>query len=63
MRTQLLIDSLGGWDMADVNSVDSLLDGWYPGWKPEHLDQNWLRAKSGPFTKEDEETFWFVDFH
>lgn len=49
--------------MADVVSVDSLLDGWYPGWKPEHLDQNWLRAKSGPFTKEDEETFWFVDFH
>ena len=31
------------------------LDGWYPGWKPEHLDNHWLRMKSGPFTKEDEE--------
>jgi phosphoenolpyruvate synthase/pyruvate phosphate dikinase len=49
--------------MADVVSVDSLLDGWYPGWKPENLDNHWLRMKSRPFTKEDEEKFWFVDFH
>ena len=49
--------------MADVVSVDSLLDGWYPGWKPEHLDNHWLRMKSKPFSKEDEDKFWFVDFH
>ena len=49
--------------MGDVVSVDSLLDGWYPGWKPEHLDNPWLRMKSVPFTKADEERFWFVDFH
>ena len=49
--------------MADVVSVDSLLDGWYPGWKPENLDNHWLRMKSKPFSKEDEEKFWFVDFH
>jgi pyruvate,water dikinase len=49
--------------MADVVSVDSLLDGWYPGWKPVNLDNHWLRMKSKPFSKEDEEKFWFVDFH
>ncbi len=49
--------------MSEVVSVDSLLDGWYPGWKPENLDNHWLRMKSRPFTKEDEESFWFVDFH
>ncbi len=49
--------------MAEVVSVDPLLDGWYPGWKPEHLDNHWLRMKSRPFTKEDEDRFWFVDFH
>ena len=49
--------------MAEVVSVDSLLDGWYPGWKPENLDNHWLRMKSRPFSKEDEESFWFVDFH
>jgi phosphoenolpyruvate synthase/pyruvate phosphate dikinase len=49
--------------MAEVVSVDSLLDGWYPGWKPEHLDNNWLRMRPRPFTKEDEDSFWFADFH
>ena len=49
--------------MPEVVSVDQFLDGWYPGWKPEHIDSPWLRAKSGPFRKEDESTFWFVDFH
>jgi len=49
--------------MADVVSVDMFLDGWYPGWKPEHLDNPWLRMKSVPFSKADEERFWFVDFH
>ena len=49
--------------MADVVSVDQFLDGWYPGWKPEHLDNPWLRMKSVPFSKADEERFWFVDFH
>ena len=49
--------------MADVVSVDSLLDGWYPGWTPENLDNNWLRMRPRPFTKEDEKLFWFADFH
>jgi hypothetical protein len=43
------ISSLGDFTMADVVSVDMFLDGWYPGWKPEHLDNPWLRMKSVPF--------------
>lgn len=48
--------------MAEIIPVDQFLD-WYPGWKPEHIDDPWLRMKSGPFRKEDESRFWFVDFH
>ena len=48
--------------MAEVVPVDQFLE-WYPGWKPEHIDNPWLRLKSGPFTKADEDKFWFVDFH
>ena len=49
--------------MADVVAVDQFLDGWYPGYTPENLDNPWLRMKSKPFSKEDESSFWFVDFH
>jgi phosphohistidine swiveling domain-containing protein len=48
--------------MAEVVPVDQFLE-WDPGWKPEHIDNPWLRLKSGPFTKADEDRFWFVDFH
>jgi phosphohistidine swiveling domain-containing protein len=48
--------------MAEIIPVDQFLD-WYPGWKPEHIDDPWLRERSGPFKKEDESRFWFVDFH
>ena len=36
--------------MAEIVPVDQFLD-WYPGWKPEHIDEPWLRMKSGPFTQ------------
>ena len=49
--------------MTEIVPVDMFLDGWYPGWKLEHLEDSWVRMKSGPFTKEDESRFWFVDFH
>ena len=49
--------------MAEIVPVDVFLDGWYPGWKPEHIDNPWLRMRPRPFTKEDESSFWFVDFH
>jgi pyruvate,water dikinase len=48
--------------MAEVVPVDQFLE-WYPGWKPEHIDNPWLRLRSRPFTKADEDRFWFVDFH
>ena len=49
--------------MAEVVPVDVFLDGWYPGWTPELIDDPWLRMKSKPFSKEDEDRFWFADFH
>jgi phosphohistidine swiveling domain-containing protein len=49
--------------MAEIVPVDQFLDGWYPGWEPRHLDRPFIREKSGPFRKEDESKFWFVDFH
>ena len=42
--------------------VDQFLD-WYPGWTPELTASPWVAEQTGPFTKEDEERFWFVDFH
>ncbi len=48
--------------MAEIVPVDQFLD-WYPGWTPELTDSPWLAERSGPFTKEDESRFWFVDFH
>ena len=48
--------------MAEIVPVDEFLE-WYPGWQPEHIEDPWLRMRSGPFRKEDESRFWFVDFH
>jgi pyruvate,water dikinase len=48
--------------VAEIVPVDQFLD-WYPGWTPELIDSPWVAARGGPFTKEDEERFWFVDFH
>jgi phosphohistidine swiveling domain-containing protein len=49
--------------MAEIVPVDVFLDGWYPGWTPELIDDPWLRMKALPFSKEDESSFWFADFH
>ena len=48
--------------MAEIVPVDRFLD-WYPGWTPELTDEPWLAERPGPFRKEDESRFWFVDFH
>ncbi len=48
--------------MAEIVPVDQFLD-WYPGWTPELTDSPWVSERSGPFRKEDESRFWFVDFH
>ena len=37
----------GSKTMAEIVPVDQFLD-WYPGWKPEHIDDPWLRMKSRP---------------
>jgi len=48
--------------VAEIVPVDQFLD-WYPGWTPELTDSPWVSERSGPFRKEDESRFWFVDFH
>jgi phosphohistidine swiveling domain-containing protein len=48
--------------MAEIVPVDQFLD-WYPGWTPELIGSPWLAEHPGPFTKADEERFWFIDFH
>ena len=48
--------------MAEIVPVDEFLD-WYPGWTPELIGSPWLAEHPGPFTKADEERFWFIDFH
>jgi len=49
--------------MAEIVPVDVFLDGWYPGWTPELIEEPWLRMRCKPFSKEDEARFWFADFH
>jgi pyruvate,water dikinase len=49
--------------MAEIVPVDVFLDGWYPGWTPELIEEPWLRMRCKPFSKEDEDRFWFADFH
>ncbi len=49
--------------MAEIVPVDVFLDGWYPGWTPELIEEPWLRMRCKPFSKEDESRFWFADFH
>jgi phosphohistidine swiveling domain-containing protein len=49
--------------VAEIIPVDQFLE-WYPGWTPELTDEPWLAERpTGPFRKEDESRFWFVDFH
>ena len=51
-----------GVEVAEIVPVDQFLE-WYPGWTPELTASPWVAEQSGPFTKEDEERFWFIDFH
>jgi pyruvate,water dikinase len=48
--------------VAEVVPVDQFLD-WYPGWTPDLTASPWVAEPSGPFTKQDEDRFWFIDFH
>ena len=49
--------------MANVVPVDEYTGEWYPGFKPEFLDAPYIVDGTGPFKKEDEDQFWFLDFH
>ena len=50
--------------MATVIPVDEFItDEWYPGFKPGYTHAPWYIDPVQTFRKEDEETFWFLDFH
>ena len=50
--------------MATVIPVDEFVtDEWYPGFKPAYTHAPWYIDPVQTFSKEDEENFWFLDFH
>ena len=50
--------------MATVIPVDEFItDEWYPGFTPGYLHAPWYVDPVQTFRKEDEEQFWFLDFH
>jgi phosphohistidine swiveling domain-containing protein len=50
--------------VATVIPVDEFItDEWYPGFKPGYLHAPWYVDPVQTFRKEDEESFWFLDFH
>ena len=42
---------------------DLITDEWYPGYKPEYGQAAWACEPIDTFKEEDEERFWFLDFH
>lgn len=50
--------------MANVIPLDEFVtDEWYPGYKPEFGVHSQYVEPFQTFKKEDEERFWFIDFH
>ena len=50
--------------MSNIVSVDDYItDEWYPGFKPEYGHAAWCMEPINTFKKEDEQRFWFLDFH
>lgn len=50
--------------MSNVVPVDEFVtDEWYPGFKPEYGYTPWAVEPFRTFGKEDEQRFWFLDFH
>jgi len=50
--------------VATVIPVDEFItDEWYPGFKPGYTHAPWYIDPVQTFRKEDEENFWFLDFH
>lgn len=49
---------------ASVFPLDDFLkDKGYPGFRPDFVDSPWAVEPLRPFSKEDEERFWFLNFH
>jgi len=49
--------------MANVVPVEPYTGEWYPGFEPEFLTSPFIVDGTGPFRPEDEDKFWFLDFH
>lgn len=49
--------------MANVVPVGEFTGEWYPGYKPEHFESPYIIDGASPFQPEDEERFWYLDFH
>lgn len=50
--------------MATVIPVDEYItDEWYPGFTPSYGHTPWVVDPFNTFHKDDEKTFWFLDFH
>jgi phosphohistidine swiveling domain-containing protein len=49
--------------MANVVPVEPYTGEWYPGFRPEFIQGPYIVDGTGPFTQEDEDKFWFLDFH
>src|SRR6266536_1482274 len=50
--------------MATVIPVDEFItDEWYPGFRPGYTHAPWYIDPVQTFRKQDEENFWFLDFH
>lgn len=50
--------------MANIVSVEEFItDEWYPGFKPEYKQPGSVMEQLNTFSKEDEQRFWFMDFH
>ena len=50
--------------MPEVIPVDEFVtDEWYPGFVPDRNHVAWVAEPIDTFRKEDEQRFWFLDFH
>ena len=49
--------------MANVVPVEPYTGEWYPGFRPEFIQGPYIVDGTGPFREDDEDKFWFLDFH
>ena len=50
--------------MPEIVPVDEFVtDDWYPGFRPSYRQAPWVTEPIDTFQRNDEERFWFMDFH